>query len=325
MESIKKIIIVNHRDNHGGPIVLSKLCSLLRERGYDARLFFLHEFPVKGTRPIFFWIKWCYYILFIGTFKLIVSKIFKGAKFLEKPSFANYSYVPVKGCKRQFLPFYNKDNTIVVYPECYGNIMKAKNVVRWFLYFYKYAETEGAYSKNDLFICYLWKYNTDALNPDHKTVRLNHFDSDLYKQYNFGSRKEKCYLIRKGYKRKDLPKTFDGPVIDFGTTDREIVRIFNEYKYCYFYDLNTFLSKIAAVCGCIPILVVEKGKSLIDYNGVKNDLHLGQAIGDSEEQIQYAINTREGLLKSLNFDETNNKFIDNFIKYVEEHFLNKTI
>ena len=325
MKKITKFIIVSHRDNRGGPIVLAKLCRMLMDKGYDARLFYLHEFPVKDTHPFFFWIKWCYYILLLDKIKLIITKVFTGAKFLENASFANYSYESVKGCKKLYLPFYKKDSTIVVYPECYGNILNAKNVVRWLLYYYRYENVKGAYTMNDLFISYAYKYNVSSLNPDYKVIRLFHFDRDLFKQYNYGKRKERCYLIRKGHARKDLPKSYDGPVIDFNTHDSEVVRIFNEYKYCYLYDLNTFYAKIAVVCGCVPIYILEEGKTFKDYKEFKMGKLVGRAIGNTPEQIQYAIDTREELLKSLDFDETNNKFIDKFIKYIEEHFLNKKI
>ena len=99
----------------------------------------------------------------------------------------------------------------------------------------------------------------------------------------------------------------------------EIVSIFNNSKYCYFYDTQTYYSVIAAVCGCIPIIVLEPNKSISDYLS-PNERHLGRAYGDSSEQLQYAIDTRDQLIKSLDYREHNEENITKFISLVSSSF-----
>lgn len=315
----KKIVIVNSHAIFGGTIVISTLCELLRERGLDAKIFYVHDFPSEDTNMSKYWYQWCKYSVKYHILSLLY-RLLKGTRLADNPRFRAFEYVPVKGTKEQYLPFFSKKNTIVVYPEVvYGNFLKAKNVVRWLLYHYKWSNDTKAYDKDDLFICYREVFNNWQLNPKGNKVHLNHFDSDLYRQYNFGERKGGCYIIRKGSNRTDLPATFDGPIID-GLKEKEIVEIFNNHKYCYCYDMQTFYTSIAAVCGCIPIIVPEPGKTKKDYRSESEMYTPGIAWGDSPDEIEHAVNTREELLKRLDYTSRNNKSIDDFLEIVEDYF-----
>lgn len=315
----KKVIIVNSHNIFGGTIVLSTLCKLLRERGIDARIFYVYDFPHLGENMRKYWHKW-----FIFSVKYhilsILYRLFKGSRFVQTARFNLFHYIPVKGTKEQYLPFFSKKNTIVVYPEVvYGNFLHAKNVVRWLLYHYKWPNDINAYSKDDLFICYREIFNDWHLNPKGNKVCINYFDSDTYRQYNFGERDENCYIIRKGAKRTDLPMTFDGPIID-RLKETEIVEIFNNHKYCYCYDTQTFYARIAAICGCIPIIMLEPGKTKNDYRSKEERYTPGIAWGNTPEEIEHAVNTRNELLEQLDFTSRNRKGIDDFLEIIGERF-----
>ncbi len=313
----KKIIIVNSHAIFGGTIVLSTLCKCLRERGVDAKIFYVHAF--SSTNIYKYWFQWCVYSLKYHILSLLY-RLFKGTRVVDSPRFRAFEYVPVKGTKEKLLPFFSKKNTIVVYPEVvYGNFLHAKNVVRWLLYHYKWTNDTKAYGKDDLFICFREIFNDWQLNPQGYKVCLNHFDSDMYRQYNFKEREGNCYIIRKGSKRADLPATFDGPIID-GLKETEIVEIFNRCKYCYCYDTQTFYAWIAAVCGCIPIIVLEPGKTKKDYRGENEMYTPGIAWGYSPDEIEHAVNTREELLKRLDYTERNRIGTDSFLQLVSQKF-----
>ena len=52
------------------------------------------------------------------------------------------------------------------------------------------------------------------------------------------------------------------------------------------------------MCGCIPIVMVERGKKREDY--LKNDDRVyGVAYGDSKEEIKYAVQTKEKLYNNI--------------------------
>lgn len=316
----KKIIIVNNHKYYGGTLLLSSLCRLLIHKGYDARLFMVHEFPGPSFKKQNFWILWLRYNISY-TLKKLAYFCLKRTRFVKWKRFDSFFINHTHDCKFQYNPFFNKKESLVVYPEVvFGNFLGAKNVVRWLLYNYSYYLNVDAYSKKDLFICFRDIFNCSNLNPEGKKVTINDFNNSIYRQYNYGVRKEKCYLIRKGRTRTDLPETFDSEVIDFDTSEYDIVRIFNEYKFCYIYDTQTFYSTIAAVCGCIPIVVVEKGKKRSDYLSSTDAIGYGIAYGDTSEEIDFAISTRKELLSSLDYAEQNEVNINKFINYVEDYF-----
>ena len=224
---------------------------------------------------------------------------------------------PIK-CPSRILPYVDKD-TIVVYPDVvYGNPLRAKKVVRWFLFHNRFPDSPDAYGDKDLFFCYREIFNDYKLNPSCRKLCLSYFDQNLYKRTNFGERAGNCYIVRKGKNRKDLPKEFDGPVVD-NLPENEKVKVFNRCKFCYDYDTQTFYDTIATVCGCIPIVVMEPGKTKADYVG-KGDKDWGRAFGNSPEEIDKAVKTRDSLLGTLNFDDFNKKNVDFFVRTITEYF-----
>lgn len=312
-----KFVIVTPRQGAGGPIVLHALCQSLASLGYDARVF-IPYWPLvteKRRRPFF---KIRYFLGLLWEEGKVCVKRLLGKKPLTffHRSYSVSLYCPVKGCQRKWLPIID-DDTIVVYPEVvWGNPLSAKHVVRWLLYYYQFAKEPEAYGSRDVFIAYREQFDCPKLNLDSNLVQIKFFDSKLYKQINFGERKGCCYIIRKGRNRRDLPLSFDGPVID-AWTEEEKVSAFNKYKICYFYDTQTFYASIAAVCGCIPVVVMEKGCSLENYRKGVDSL-AGVAFG--EEDIPRALATRDELLKQMNFDRKNEEAVRKFLKILQKNF-----
>lgn len=317
MESVK-FVIASPRQNCGGPIVLHLLCKILMEKGYDAKIFYFARISNKKSSSMHFWRRW-FSFLVRDSIKLILVKLFPNASFVKKRRYAGYNYYPVKGCRRKYLPFIDK-STIVVYPEiCRENFLNAKKVVRWLLYFNRFAESADVYGKDDLFFCYREIFNDKNLNSTGKKLYLCNFDYDLYKQTNFESRSGNCYIIRKGKDRTDLPTQFDGPIID-NLPEREIVEIFNKCKYCFCYDTQTFYASIAAVCGCIPIVIPELGKKRNDYIG-KDDKVYGIAYGNDEVEIEYAKRTRGKLVEEINgYRKMNSDNVEIFLNECKKKF-----
>lgn len=210
--------------------------------------------------------------------------------------------------------------SIIIYPEyLYGNPLQAKNVVRWLLYYNRFKDVDGAFEKNDMVVCYRDIFNDAELNPTGVKLTIGYFDNQLYRRYNYGPRSGKCYILRKGKVRKDLPEHFDGPVFDDDMTQEELVKMFNEHEYCYSYDTQTFYTVIAAICGCKSVVVMEPGKTEKDYLG-KGEAHYGRAYGDTPEQLEYAEKTKELLIKSLDYKDRNEANVKSFIPVLEEKF-----
>lgn len=312
-------IIVSPRQKFGGAIVLHVLCKLLNEHGYNAKIFYFNSVKKENyTKKIYFWI--CQLKFYIkDIYRLLIVKLFINDKNYSS-KYDGYYYYPVRGCKRKIFPFFNKKKTIVVYPEIvYGNFLRAEKVVRWFLYYYQYEDDNAAYTASDLFIAYRDVFNNKKLNPELKTVQLLNFDYDLYKQTNFSKREGKCYIIRKGRNRKDLPEIFDGIVID-NLSEYAKVRVFNECKVCISYDMQTFYTTIAALCGCKVICIPEKGKTRSDYLS-DTEKQYGISYGYNKEELEYAEETRFLIKEYLStFNSKNEENIIKFIDYCKKHF-----
>ena len=299
-----KFVIVTPRQKWGGAIALHVLYQNLINSGHDVTIFYTEVYSYKKSllKRINYWRKWLLYCL----------EDYKEQK--KEP----YDW-PIKNVRRKYIPFVSKD-TIVIYPDTiYGNPLNAKKVVRYFLYYNRFSNDEDAYGKNDLFFCYRKQFNDWKLNPSGKMIQPSYFDLDLYKRTNFGERHGTCYIIRKGKNRTDLPISFDGPIIDEMPEEKK-VEVFNNSERCISYDTQTAYSSIAAMCGCLSIVVPEKGKGRNDYL-TDDDVVYGVAYGFSDDEIAYAINTANRV-KEL-YEKQNAEGIEEAKKFVnicEEYF-----
>ncbi|MCK9181590.1 MAG: hypothetical protein M0P13_01745 [Fibrobacteraceae bacterium] len=315
----KHFIIVSELPHHGGPLVLHLLCHLLNKRGIRAEMFIVPRYIYNSTKKelLLFWTKWALFTILDIEKQILLKILPEKARCRIKPLRERSSYHFQKLPRRYFPIILSK--TIVVYPEIvFGNPLKANKVVRWFLYYNKYSG-KNAFGSNDLFFCYRKIFNDRRCNPEEKMLNLNFFDKELYKNYNSKQRTGICYCIRKGRKRDDVPKKFDGPIID-ELSEEDKVKTFNECSKCYFYDMQTFYTSIAVACGCIPVCVLEKGKEKRDYLS-EGEMGYGVAYGDTDEEINFAERTRMMKLNQLNFDEGNNQNILKFIDEVNDFWL----
>ena len=313
-----KFVLYSGKQIWGGTIVVTYLCQLLEKNGYKASIFREAKSSDNRIRFIYNCIKrqlldtliWSYVRLFPNSPK-------------SQPYYKGYVDLPVKGCQRKYLPFVD-DDTIVVYPEIVrGNPLHAKQVVRWLLYYNRFPDDNTWYGSRDLFFSYREQFNDLRLNPTGRILKIFHFDKELYKRTNYGKRSGVCYFIRKGEARSDLPMHFDGPILDH-LKEPEKVRILNECERCYIYDTQTFYASIAALCGCLPIVVVEPGKTRQDY--IKPDDYVpGVAYGETEEEVRFAMRTQDEVRQEIQklLDE-NEKNIKEFVSTCKAYFFPET-
>lgn len=313
-----KVIIVRPSGYSGGSLVLEVLCRLLREKGVDASLFYIYKEPGEDTKAGLFWMEWLLYNCKWELYRAL-CRIFSKLKNSRLKGWRPIVISPVGDVKKKHLPFFNKKNTIVVYPEkVFGNFLNATHVVRYLLFHYPYEENNAAYGAEDLFVAYREVFNSPQLNPDNLVIPFGFFDGNLYRQYNYGARSGNCYIIRKGSEREDLPSAFDGPVID-KLSEEEKVNVLNACERCYSYDTQTFYTTIAAVCGCLPIVVPEPGKTKDDYLAT-GESPCGIAFGETQEEIEYAQSTRHLIMRRLDSAAMNEKSISLFVEALKAKF-----
>lgn len=302
----------------GGTLVLSELCRCLRKLGYDARLFPLEPYPQKEGTCVFVQNNYRSKSLKI-LLRVLIFRLLPFRRIFLKLNIKYYFPRNLRGCRRKWLPFFN-DNDIVIYPETvYGNPLNAKNVARWQLYHFKNWGDSKAFSDRDLFIGYREVFNDRNKTPDVENIHISCFDKSLYRRYNFGPRSGKCYIVRKGRNRKDIPSALDGVVVDC-FSEEEKVRVFNECEYCISYDTQTFYSSIAAICGCKSIVIPEPGKNKNDYLS-DGEHSYGVAWSMEEQDICRAQGTVDKILENIQaFDRNNMNNAERLIHLLEEYF-----
>lgn len=302
-----RFLIVSPHQCGMGPVVLHLLCRMLSDLGYDARVFRLRTDVQHVSIP-------CSRQEFLRSYLPFVNR--KNRQVIENQEDS------VKGCVLTDWPYVD-DDTIVVYPEIvFGNPLAAKHVVRWFLNVNRFkAQYVGLqpYGEDDLFLGFLNVFNDYQLNPSGRKVTLSYFNHDVYKRWNYGERKGCCFLIRKGVNRPDLPASVPGIIID-DLSEKEKVEVMNKCEYFYSFDTQTAYSIVAAVCGCVSIVIPEAGKSREDYTEGEAK-GWGIAYGTSPEELDFARNTQKELHALIeSFDVDNQKNVQKFLTYCRDYF-----
>ena len=309
-----KFIICSPLDlNVGGPLVLHKLCEMLNNHGHDAKIFAM----IPNVKMInFSWNDW--YL------KLSKMRYLKFKKRIKVSIRGGLKFNFLTQNNKIYSPLYTKryvsDDTIVVYPEIIdGNPLGAKKVVRWLLHRPGFHSGRIDYTENELFFAYNAVFNDVKYNPLERLCTISYFNNNVWKQINFGERKDACYIVRKGAKRDDLPSNLDGEIID-NRSDEEIAEIFNKYKYCISYDTMTFYLTLAAKCGCIPVIIPMPNISIDEWDPSKC-LRKGIAYGFDDEQTKRAASERdyrERLISEIDIKNEDN--ISYFIKTCSSYF-----
>ncbi len=204
----------------------------------------------------------------------------------------------------EFIKNNNNQNSIVIYCEgIIGNPLNAKYVVRWMLS--KLGQNVPihycmTWDPNE--IIYFFNTDCDLINNNIPYKQL----TILYVNPHFKNlerqREESCFAKRKPIiKNIDTLHDINSFEITRKHTQENYLEIFNNHKKFICYDPLSFLSIISPLCGCIsiihPITNVSKKeyfKMTAFYNYLNthncNSIY-GIAYGNSQDEIDYAINT----------------------------------
>ena len=202
---------------------------------------------------------------------------------------------------------FDLNETVVIYGETIeGNPLNAPYVVRWILAPLGICSNSNicnTWGKNDLVYYFnseeKIKNNPEKLGSVYKLLNIMYINP--YAQINnTNSRSGICYTIRKAnaYHKKlkivHPPKSFEIKQ----PSQMECIKIFNKYKYFVSYDPCTFYSIIAAMCGCISVVVKVDGLSKEDWlNTLACTEYLKETgeklygIAYGKEEIEFAKNT----------------------------------
>jgi hypothetical protein len=256
-----------------------------------------------------------FYILFCHTFQS------ENEMYIEMNKYCD-TYLPIATAD-----LVNDKNNIFTYPENCENPLNALNIVR-FNYYFNINKPSVDNEYNVFFASPFHKLRTKlrerlSIPCDIELNSSNTFPTFINSFYNleflldnckdFGHEREgSCYTIRKGGFHPHFINNFDKHppnafLINYYISNpKDVIEIFNKYKYFYSYDGFTNLVQIASLCGCIPIIVPFWDFTSLSEIWDEKWFTNGIAYGDTREQIEFAINTktilREELEKMHKFD-----------------------
>jgi hypothetical protein len=184
---------------------------------------------------------------------------------------------------------------IIVYAEIVaGNPLRGGKVVRWLLN--KPGRLFGVvdFGPDELFFFYQEAFNDLEINPHEDRLLRVTWLNEIYHQDNHGPRSGTSYIMRKGKKRRVLHDLNESIQVD-GMTAGEKARVFNETKRFYSYDLYSFYSVYAAICGCESVVVPDPDVPIDQW--MPEEMRYGLAYG--EDQLEWAASTRHLMLQRL--------------------------
>jgi len=143
---------------------------------------------------------------------------------------------------------------IVIYPGgVKGNPMEARQVVRWILS----DHPEQDYGSDDVVM--MWN-SSFRLEPRYAsnvkgvlTVWRNFSEFRDLKQRRSGT----CYAVRKGLGRPLNQHPADAVLIDRYNDDEQLITAFNRHKLFVCYDHVSMLPLLAALCGCVALVIPD--------------------------------------------------------------------
>ena len=221
------------------------------------------------------------------------------------------------------------ENTVVIYCEgIIGNPLNAKYVVRWMLS--KLGQNVpydryNSWGPNEL--VYFFNSEKELVDSNTPVKMLSLFYINPFIQNHNLERNGACHSFRKKFIHNDIIMLHKSSSFEVKRehTQNDYIEIFNKYNQFLCYDPLSFLSIIAAMCGCISIVYPIKGVSkqeyfkktaFYEYMVDKNIFEIyGIAYGISNEEIDYSKNTLHLVKEQIN-DIQNwfiNKYIKNFI------------
>lgn len=185
---------------------------------------------------------------------------FEENSYITVPTYADSSakYLPYEEVLK--LDF---NKTMFIYPEVIvGNPYNAPNVTRWVLNTPGVMGGDGVFNDSDL----IYKYWNYFKAPDESKVlgELRCFDLKLnqFTNKNF-PRTGECFLIKKGSRMKEIINQHspDALSLDNYVNDEYLSYVFNLKEKFISYDVMTYHSIQAALCGCISVVIPDPGVS----------------------------------------------------------------
>ena len=208
-------------------------------------------------------------------------------------------------------------NPIAIYPEIvYGNPFNTKNVVRWLLHRPGVNGGNGVYKDTDLVFTYSNLFTYD-MQVDGE-LRVFNSQMDYFKDLG-QKRSGTCFVVKKSQGKpldshpKDAFRVKDKP------SNAELLKIFNQYETFISYDHATYMSVLAALAGCMSIVIPDPNVTAEEWRERQTLTRFGIAYG--LDDIEYAKSTIKDLRPHLEREEKKSMdLVREFLKTCEIYF-----
>ena len=177
------------------------------------------------------------------------------------------------------------DDCVVIYSETiWNNLLNAKNVVRWLLYIPGFSNGPYEYDTFEHVFLYHKDYGIGTKYADCPILNIFEPKTDIFYDKQL-ERNGDCFIMRKGSKKNTnkLDGFYIDDLINGDNTDDILMDIFNNHERFISYDIHTYYSIIAAMCGCTSIVIKDNDLSSDDY--YKNEfVRYGISYGFEDEE-----------------------------------------
>ncbi len=303
---MKKFLILtqSYSENDGGYIVLHKLCDQINKLGGEAYLapyIDSHEFSVHN--------------FVIPLLKFAKERYRRILPFKVNPAFATPVFRKISSIK-------NWDDWIVVYPEVvFGNPLRARNIVRWFLHNPGHITKKIYYGKNELYFRFhsgIKPYEMTASHMSSSELRIVHYPLEFYNEVDTATERHgTAYCIRKGRGKTIVHDLKDSILID-GKSHAEIASIFKRVKQFISYDPYTAYSSFAVLCGCESIVIPDCGITEVEWLPAQWDRNgIAYGFDNLEKSRATRLELIERIKKELQDNSNNTK---KFMQEVNDYF-----
>lgn len=190
---------------------------------------------------------------------------------------------------------------IAIYPEvtC-GNPFKATKVMRWILYHVRNYGMFGIYKPTDLIYKYANFFTLRFNQEIHGELRAHELHLDIFFDRN-EHREGSCFLIKKENHKEQIHPAGSIQLDDYpkygDKANNYLADVFNKCKVFYSYDTATWLSVMAALCGCLSIVIPNEGITPEQWHNGYPYFKYGIAYGLND--IKYAKQTKHLLKPEL--------------------------
>ena len=227
---------------------------------------------------------------------------------------------------------YLNNNTVVIYSQdTYLNPLGIPNVSRWMLYTPQ-SHIAKTWKEDDFIFTYGDQPTLkENLNKTQGNLISMDFYLDTFVNKNLETRKGFCHLLHKHTSPNAQSFLHELSSTDLGGWKQKgvwnyMAEEFNKHQYFITYDQLSFWPQVAALCGCIPIVMnpPKHNNSCYDpnttpeYYRIENPLKkYGVAFGF--EDVEWAVKTQHLVRPHLEkMDNENKKTIGDFINFWED-------